>query len=317
MRTTQGSRAARIIGLGGYRPQAVLDNAELSARFGKPPEWFEARTGMRTRAVSTERTLAQMAADAGGAAMADAHVDPEQIDLVITATCSSDAPIPAVAFEVINALEIKSAAAFDLNTACSGFCYSLAIAADLIRAGTAHTVLVTAAERMTSIVNPEDLGTSVVFGDGAGAAVVTGSDEPGIGPAVWGSDASGADLIVQDPGDRYLRMQGQKVFRWATTEIYPIALTACEQAGVDPSELAAVVPHQANLRIVDAMAAKIGASNAVVARDGEDIGNTSAASIPLALRRLMDAGDVRSGDLALLVGFGAGLSYAAQVVRVP
>lgn len=317
MRITQGSRAARILGVGGYVPQGVLDNDELSARFGKPAEWFQSRTGMSTRAVSTERTLAQMAADAGAAAMTDAAVDPEQIDLVITATCSADAPIPAVAFEVINALEIKSAAAFDLNTACSGFCYSLAIAADLIRAGTAHMVLVTAAERMTSIVDPEDLGTSVVFGDGAGAAVVTGSDEPGIGPVVWGSDASGADLIVQDPGDRFLRMQGRKVFRWATTEIHPVALTACEQAGVDPSELAAVVPHQANLRIVDAMAAKIGAKNAVVARDGVETGNTSAASIPLALRRLMDTGQVRSGDLALLVGFGAGLSYAAQVVRVP
>lgn len=316
MRTTQGSRAARMLGVGAYRPPDVIDNTELAGRFGKDPEWFESRTGMRTRAVSTDRTLGQMAADAGAAALTDAAVDPAQIDLVITATCSSKHPVPAVAFEVMNSLEIKSAAAFDLNTACSGFCYSLAIAQDLIRAGTANLVLITAAERMTSIVDPADLGTSVIFGDGAGAAVVAASDEPGIGPVVWGSDASGADLItLEDNG--FLQMQGQKVFRWATTEIHPVALTACEQAGVDPSELAAIVPHQANLRIVDAMAAKIGAPNAVIARDGEDAGNTSAASIPLALRRLMDRGQVGPGDLALLVGFGAGLSYAAQVVRVP
>jgi 3-oxoacyl-[acyl-carrier-protein] synthase-3 len=306
-----------MIGVGGFVPQGVVDNEELAARFGKPPEWFESRTGMSTRARAGETTLTEMAVEAGAAALADAKVDPEQIDLVITATCSADAPIPAVAYEVIRDLEIKSAAAFDLNTACSGFCYALTVANDLIRAGTANTVLITAAERMTAITDPDDLPTSVVFGDGAGAAVVTGSDEPGIGPVVWGSDASGTDLIVQDPGDRYLRMEGQKVFRWATTQIHPIALSACEQAGVHPSELAAVVPHQANLRIVDALASKIGATNAVVARDGAQTGNTSAASIPLALRRLMDTGQVASGDLALLVGFGAGLSYAAQVVRVP
>ncbi|WP_028849330.1 beta-ketoacyl-ACP synthase III [Thermocrispum municipale] len=317
MRITQGSRAARMIGVGAYVPEGVVDNDELAARFGKPAEWFESRTGMSTRARAGAMTLTEMAVRAGAAALTDAKVEPEQIDLVITATCSADAPIPAVAFEVIRDLEIKSAAAFDLNTACSGFCYSLTVANDLIRAGTAHTVLVTAAEQMTAITDPTDLGTSVVFGDGAGAAVVTGSNEPGIGPVVWGSDASGADLIVQDPSDRFLRMQGQKVFRWATTEIHPVALSACQQAGVDPSELAAVVPHQANLRIVDALANKIGATNAVVARDGAETGNTSAASIPLALRRLMDSGQVSTGDLALLVGFGAGLSYAAQVIRVP
>lgn len=317
MRIAEGTRAARILGVSSYRPEQFVDNVELSTRFGKEPEWFLSRTGMATRAVAPDMTVAEMAAEAGAAAMADAAVGPEDIDLVITASCTSESQVPSAAARVTGALEIKSAGAFDLNTACSGFCYSLAIAADLIRAGSAHIVLVTASEKMTHWLDPDDLGTNVVFGDGAGAAVVTASDEPGIGPVVWGSDPTGADLISIDPGSRLLQMEGPKVFRWATTEIHPVALTACERAGVDPSELAAIIPHQANLRIVDAMAAKIGAPNAVVARDGEDIGNTSAASIPLAMRRLMDTGQVRSGDLALLVGFGAGLSYAAQVVRVP
>lgn len=318
MRSTTGSPGARLAGIGAYRPENTVTNADLATRFGKTDDWFLARTGMRTRAVATaEETVTSMATAAGGRAMTAAGVEEEQIDLVIAASCSVDVPLPSVAAVVASELGIKQAGAFDLNAACSGFCYSIALASDLIRAGSARTVLVTASERISTWLDPDDLGTAVVFGDGAGAAVVTAAEEVGIGPVVWGSDGTGSELIAMDRADRMLRMQGRQVFRWATSEIHPIALTACEQAGVDPSELAAIVPHQANLRIVDALAAKIGAPQAVVARDGEQTGNTSAASIPLALRSLLDSGEVGSGDLALLVGFGAGLAYAAQVVRLP
>ncbi|MQA63129.1 MAG: beta-ketoacyl-ACP synthase III [Actinophytocola sp.] len=318
MRSSQGSPGARLAGLGGYRPAAALDNDELAARFGKTAEWMHARTGMRARTQATEEdTVVTMGAAAAADALRNSQVDPEQVDLVIAASCTAETPIPSVAAVVAGKLGIKSAGVFDLNSACAGFCYAIAVAADLVRAGSARTVLVVGSERMSTWIDKADLGTSIIFGDGAGAAVVTAAEQTGIGPVVWGGDGTGADLISIDPADRHLRMQGQKVFRWATTEIHPIALTACEQAGVDPSELAAIVPHQANLRIVDAMAAKIGAEQAVVARDGVDTGNTSAASIPLALRKLLESGQVRSGELALLVGFGAGLSYAAQVVRVP
>ncbi|MPZ00237.1 MAG: beta-ketoacyl-ACP synthase III [Actinophytocola sp.] len=318
MRSSQGSAGARLFGVGGYRPEKTLTNDELATRFGKSADWVAARTGMRSRALAAkDERVPDMAAAAGSAALADADLGADDIDLVIAASCSATTPIPSVSAETAGLLGIKKAGAFDVNSACAGFCYATAVASDLVRAGSAHRVLVIGAERMSTWIDDDDLGTAIIFGDGAGAAVVGASDELGIGPVVWGSDGTASELIAIDPADRYLRMQGRQVFRWATTEIHPIALTACENAGVAPEELAAIIPHQANLRIVDAIAAKLGADNAVVAHDGEETGNTSAASIPLALARLRDTGQVASGDLALLVGFGAGLAYAAQVVRVP
>lgn len=318
MRTVHGTPGARLVSLGAYRPSETIGNDELAGRFGKTPDWVGARTGMLTRALAgKEDTVVAMGAAAGADALRRTELSREQVDLVIAASCSAETPVPSTAAQIAGSLELKSAGAFDLNSACAGFCYSVAVASDLIRSGSARTVLVVASEKMSTWIDTEDLGTSIIFGDGAGAAVLTASDEPGVGPVVWGSDGTASELITIDASDRHLRMQGQAVFRWATTEIHPVALTACERAGVDPRDLAAIVPHQANLRIVDALAAKLGAPQAVVARDGVRTGNTSAASIPLALRALADSGEVDSGDLALLVGFGAGLTYAAQVVRVP
>ena len=318
MRSSQGNVGARLLGVGGYRPVNTLTNDELAARFGKTPDWVAARTGMRTRALAAEdERVPDMAAAAGAAALKDAGITEADVDLVIAASCSAATPMPSVSAETAGLLGIRAAGAFDVNSACAGFCYATAVAADLVRGGSAATVLVIGAERMSTWIDADDFGTAIIFGDGAGAAVVGASDELDIGPVVWGSDGTGCDLIAIDPAERRLRMQGRQVFRWATTEIHPVAITACENAGVAPQELAAIVPHQANLRIVDAIAAKIGADNAVVAHDGEDIGNTSAASIPLALERLRETGQVGTGDLALLIGFGAGLAYAAQVVRVP
>jgi 3-oxoacyl-[acyl-carrier-protein] synthase-3 len=218
---------------------------------------------------------------------------------------------------VASRLGINAPGAFDLNAACAGFCYALGTADTAVRAGTARNVLVIGAEKMSAWLDWTDRSTCIIFADGAGAAVVTGSAEPGVGPVVWGSAGDQYDKIIIPDRHASIRQEGQAVFRWATGAIAPVALEACERAGVTPSELAAIVPHQANLRIVDAIARKVKATNAVVANDIVHSGNTSGASIPLALSRMIERGDVPSGAPALLVGFGAGLAYAAQVIQIP
>lgn len=315
-RADRGASGARLLGLGAYRPPGTLDSDELGTRFGRDGEWVRARTGMNTRRISlAEQGVADLAQPAADDAISASGLRPDQIDLVVVASCTI-APPHGVAAPLAAKLGAFHAAAVDLNAACAGFCYSVAVAADAIRAGSAEHVLVVGVEKMTAWVDPADLPTAIVFGDGAGAAVVGRAEEPEIGPVVWGSDGSQAELIhVAD--DQKIEMAGQTVFRWATSDIPPVALEACRRAGVEPSDLAAIVPHQANLRIVDVLARKLNAPGAAVARDGADTGNTSAASVPLALHRLLADGAVGSGDLALLVGFGAGLSYAAQVVRLP
>jgi 3-oxoacyl-[acyl-carrier-protein] synthase III len=312
----RGARASQLLGFGAHRPGGVLDNDTLGARFGRDDAWIRARTGMRTRRVAaTGERLEDLAVPAACEAMRTAGVPPEDVDLLILASCTVRPPHGA-AGPVAARAGATRAATVDLNAACAGFCYSLAAASDAIRSGSARHVVVVGVEKMTAWLDPDDLPTALVFGDGAGAVVVGPADEPGIGPVVWGSDGSQAELIHADADD-LIRMSGQSVFRWATSDMPPVALEACRRAGVAPGDLAAVVPHQANLRIVDALARSLKAPGAVVAHDGADTGNTSAASVPLAVHRLLAEGAIGSGDLALLIGFGAGLSYAAQVVRVP
>ena len=307
----------RLLGFGVYRPAGTLDSDDLGQRFGKSGDWVRSRTGMRVRRIASEaEDVPGMATEAAKDAIRASGLSADDVDLVIVASCSMDGPSGAAA-TVVRQLGAGHAAAVDLNAACAGFCYALAVATDAIRGGSARHVLVIGAEKMTAWVDPADLPTAIVFGDGAGAAVVGPSDEPAIGPVVWGSDGSNADHIHINADTGMMVMAGQAVFRWATTEVHPVALEACRRAGVAPTELAALVPHQANMRIVDAMARSIGAEHAVVAHDGACTGNTSAASIPLALHQLVEDRGVNSGELALLVGFGAGLSYAAQVVRMP
>ncbi|SMC53584.1 3-oxoacyl-[acyl-carrier-protein] synthase-3 [Kibdelosporangium aridum] len=309
---------ARIIGFGAYQPSTVITSEETAKRFGRTGEWVRGRTGIVSlRKASAAETVQEMAIAAGQQALANSGVEGSRIGLVIVASCSAESPIPDAASEVAHRIGARMAGAFDLNAACAGFCYALTVAADVVRNGSAEYVLVVGTERMTAWVDPADLGTSILFGDGAGAAVVGPSAQPGIGPVVWGSDGQGADLIRIPDFTRGMHMEGQAVFRWATMEVHPIALAACERAGVKPGDLAAIVPHQANLRIIHAMAKKIGAPGAVVAQDVVQSGNTSAASIPLALQRLIEAKAIERDSLALLIGFGAGLSYAAQVVTLP
>jgi 3-oxoacyl-[acyl-carrier-protein] synthase-3 len=226
-------------------------------------------------------------------------------------------PIPGGAASVAHGVGATRSGAVDVNAACAGFCYALSWAADAVRSGSARHVLVIGSERLTTWLDLSDRGTAIIFGDGAGAAVVGAATVNGVGPVVWGSDGTRADSI-RVPDDREtITMDGPGVFRWATTEMASVAREACAAAGLAPSDVAAFVPHQANLRIVDSLAKQLGIADDKVARDIVDAGNTSSASVPLALGRLSREGRVAPGDPMLLIAFGAGLTYAAQVVLAP
>ncbi|XVQ83705.1 beta-ketoacyl-ACP synthase III [Microbispora siamensis] len=318
MRLGQGAPAARILAFGGYQPAQVVTNDDLAARLDTNDEWIQSRVGIKERRVAgPQESEIDLAVQAGGKALAASGLSSDDIDLVIVATCTIEAPIPNAAGRVAHRLGIDAPGAYDINAACAGFCYALAAASDAVRSGSATNVLVVGSEKLTQWVDGEDRSTVVIFADGAGAAVVGPSDRPGIGPVAWGSAGDKAEAIMIKDRQSFLHQEGQTVFRWATTALHPVAKLACERAGVDPADLAAFVPHQANLRIVEAIARKLGADNAVVARDIVLAGNTSAASIPLALSRMIERGEVQSGGLALLLGFGAGLTYASQVIEIP
>ncbi|MFC6094744.1 beta-ketoacyl-ACP synthase III [Saccharothrix lopnurensis] len=317
-----GSTGSRIVGLGSYQPDTVVSNHDLALRMETSDEWIRDRVGIANRRVAKpDELLVDMAVEAGAKALADAGLAPSDIGAVLVATCTMPSQIPNAAAQVAHRIGIRAAAAFDVNAACAGFCYALATASDMVRAGTTEHVLVIGAEKLTDWVDPLDRSTAIIFADGAGAAVVGRSDEPGIGPVAWGSAGDLADMISIQDRDSFIVQEGQSVFRWATTQIAPVALRAVELAGLDAADVDVFVPHQANLRIIEAIAKRLRAKGAredlVVARDIVDSGNTSSASIPLALDHLRAAGEARSGDVALLVGFGAGLSYAGQVVRLP
>ncbi|KJS56327.1 beta-ketoacyl-ACP synthase III [Streptomyces rubellomurinus] len=312
---------SRIVALGHYQPAKVLTNDDLAALVDTDDEWIRTRVGIRSRHIAEEETLVDLATEAAQKALARSGRTAEEIDLVVVATCTAIERSPNTAAAVAARLGVRSPAAYDINTVCSGFSYALATADHAIRAGAASRALVIGAERMSDTLDWTDRSTCVIFGDGAGAAVVEAQEEgaePGIGPVVWGSEPERGDAVVITGWDPVISQQGQSVFRWATTQLAPLARQACERAGIEPSELKAFVPHQANLRIIDAIAGKLGLGDgAVVARDVVDSGNTSAASIPLAFSKLVERGELAPGDPVLLFGFGGGLAYAGQVVRCP
>jgi 3-oxoacyl-[acyl-carrier-protein] synthase-3 len=320
MRLTEGHPGARVLAFGGYQPARVVTNDELAQTVETDDEWIRSRVGIASRRIAApDETVADMAVQAGGKALAASGLSPGDVDLVIVATCTPEVQIPNVSASVARRLGIIAPGAYDLNAACAGFCYALANAADAVRTGTARNVLVIGAEKLSQWIDWTDRSTCIIFADGAGAAIVGPAvdEAPGIGPVFWGSDGDLADKIYIQDRNSFIFQEGQAVFRWATSALAPIALQACEKAGVDPKDLAAFIPHQANLRIVEAIARKLGAPQAVVANDIVTAGNTSSASIPLALSRMIERGEVASGSHALLIGFGAGMCYAAQVITVP
>ena len=312
---------ARILSLGEHQPARVVTNAELAARMDTSDEWIRSRVGIASRRIAgPDESVVDMAAAAGGKALAASGLAAADVDLVIVATCTMPSPIPAAAAEVASRLGIPAPGAYDLNAACAGFVYGMSAAASAVTSGAATNVLLIGAEKLSDWVDQDDRSTSIIFADGAGAAVVGPArtpEEVGVGPVVWGSEGDKAELIKIPDRHGFLGQEGQSVFRWATTAMAPVGLEACRQAGVDPTDLVAFVPHQANLRIIEAIGRRLGAPGVKVADDIVEAGNTSSASIPLALARMAARGEVRTGDPVLLLGFGAGLTYAGQVVICP
>jgi 3-oxoacyl-[acyl-carrier-protein] synthase-3 len=322
MRAERGAAGARILAFGGYQPANVVTNDDLAASVDTSDEWIRSRVGIASRRIAgPDETVTDMAVAAGGKALAASGLSPDEVDLVIVATCTQEAPIPNVSAAVAYRLGIAAPGAYDLNAACAGFCYALASASDAVRIGSARHVLVIGAEKLSQWVDWKDRSTCIIFADGAGAAVVgpvtDPRQEPGISPVVWGSAGSMTDTIAIADRDSFIVQEGQAVFRWATTALHPVAKTACEQAGVAPEDLAAFVPHQANLRIMESIARKLGVPRERLADDIVNSGNTSSASIPMAMSRMIERNQVTSGDRVLFLGYGAGLCYAAQVITVP
>lgn len=312
---------SRIAAVGHYQPAKVLTNEDLAGLVDTNDEWIRSRVGIRTRHIAgPDEPVDELAAHAAAKALAAAGLVPADIDLVLVATSTAVDRSPNMAARVSARLGILSPAAMDINVVCAGFTHALATADHTVRAGAATRALVIGADKMSDVTDWTDRTTCVLVGDGAGAAVVeacSSGDEPGIGPVLWGSvPEMGHAVRIEGTPSRFAQ-EGQSVYRWATTQLPSIARKACERAGFAPEELAGVVLHQANLRIIEPLAGKIGAVNAVVARDVTDSGNTSAASIPLAFSKLVERGEISSGDPVLLFGFGGNLSYAGQVVRCP
>lgn len=325
-----GAPFARMLGVGSYSPARVVTNAEMCQRIDSTDEWIRERSGITERRFAApDETVADMAVAAASKALASAGITADQVDCVIVASVTHLKATPSAAAEVSHRLGAGRAPAFDISAACAGFCYGLSMAQDFIRGGSAKYVVVIGVEKLTDIVDPNDRSTAFLFADGAGAAVIGPSDTPAIGPTVWGADGSQLDAITMSGRYEDLRdndtaeyphvvMQGQAVFRWAVHDMSIVAQQALDAAGITADQLDAFIPHQANLRIVDAMVRSLKLpADIPVARDIVTSGNTSAASIPLAMDHMLQAGQIRSGGLALLIGFGAGLAYAAQVVELP
>jgi 3-oxoacyl-(acyl-carrier-protein) synthase III len=314
-----GAQGARILGLGAYRPRRRVTNHDLAQVMDTNDEWIQTRVGIAERRwASEDETLVEMAVAAGGKAIAASGLSPDEIDLVIVASASLRAPIPGIGPQVAHRLGVQRPGSFDLNAGCAGFCYALSVANDSIRSGSSRNALVVGVERLTDVTDQSDRTTAVIFADGAGAAVIGASDEPGIGPVAWGSDGDQYSAIEIAAGRTTMTMAGQAVYRWATTKLTDTLVEAMEKAGVGPADIDVFAPHQANLRIVESMTKRLGfPETTVIARDIVQAGNTSAASIPLALTALQESGEAKSGDLALVLGYGAGLTFAGQVLRLP
>ena len=329
LKQATGAKFTRLYGFGAARGDRVVPNDDLIGPIDSSDEWIQQRTGIVTRTRASVGILAvDLATEAAKEAIGASGVDPADIDLVIIATISNVQQTPSMAAVVADRVGANPAAAYDANAACAGYSYALTQADALIRTGAAHYALVIGAEKLSDVVDPADRSISFLLGDGAGAVVVGPSDFPGISPAVWGSDGSkasavgmNATLIDYREGDANwptLRQEGQTVFRWAVWDMAKVAKKALEDAGITAADLAAFIPHQANMRIIDEFAKQLKLPESVViARDIETTGNTSAASIPLATHRLLKEHPELSGGLALQIGFGAGLVYGAQVVVLP
>jgi 3-oxoacyl-[acyl-carrier-protein] synthase-3 len=322
---------AAITGWGMAVPERVLTNADLERLVNTSDEWITTRTGIRERhVVGPGESTSTLASSAGREAIANAGIDPQSIDLIILATCTPDRPFPATACTVQANLGIPAAAAFDIAAACSGFVYGLSVGTSMIRSGAAHNILFIAADIFTHYINWNDRNTCVLFGDGAGAVVLQASDQPyGQLSCVLGASGKDEDLMAVDAGGtrlpatpelleqgrQYVYMNGREIFKLAVRGMGDSSVQAIEQAGLSADDIALVVPHQANLRIVEATAKRLNMPMERVFVNLDRYGNTSAATIPIALVEAARQGRINPGDYVLLTAFGGGLTWASAVVR--
>ena len=335
IKVREGSES-QILSVGSYRPKRLVPNSEIVDLIESSDEWIQQRTGIVTRRFADEsEQLLDMAIWAAEDALKNAKLTIDDIDTVIVATITFPFQAPSAATALLQRLGNPKAAAFDINAACAGFCYAVSMAHDFIKAGTSKKVLVVGAEKITDFTDPADRATAFIFADGAGAVVIGEAKEAGIGPVEWGSDADSRDAILMNPSWIDVRdnesqltkagiawpnisQEGQKVFRWAVFSMSKAALKALESAGLTVNDIDAFIPHQANIRIIETMAKEMNIpENVIIADDVRVNGNTSAASIPLAMDALLDQHPELHGKLALIIGYGAGLVYAGQVVKLP
>ena len=319
----------RIYALGAARGNQVVTNDEIAGPIDSSDEWIRQRTGVATRTRAAEdQSMMDLAVAASKEAIAKSGVDPNEIGAVILATISFPYQTPSGASLLSELVGAHDAAAYDISAACAGYCYGIAQADALVRSGLCKYVLVVGAEKLSDFISPTDRTISFLLGDGAGAAIVGASDHPGISKTIWGADGSSWDKVgmtgsILDFRDGKtpwptLTQEGQTVFRWAVWEMSKVAKQAHDAAGIEASDLSALVMHQANLRIIDEFAKQMKLPDTVViAKDIVETGNISAASVPLAMHRILEEKKVASGGFALQIGFGAGLTFAAQVVELP
>ncbi len=328
LRQASGPQYSRIVAIDGVRGENVVTNDDVAGPIDSSDEWIRQRTGIVTRRrAGADVDVVDLSTQAAERVLAKAGMQGSDIDVVLLSTVTYFHQTPAAAAIVADRIGATPAAAFDISAACAGYSYGIGQADAMVRSGLAKNVLVIGAEKMSDFIDPTDRSISFLLGDGAGAAIVSGSDEPGIGPTIWGSAGDKAPMItqtaslpeaVQQGAMPTLRQEGASVFKWAVWQMAPVAQQAIEAAGLTADDIDVFVPHQANMRIIDQMVKQLGLpESVVVARDIAETGNTSAASIPLATERLLREGQAKSGDVALQIGFGAGLVYAAQVVVLP
>ena len=321
--------SAALISVASWLPEARLTNADLERLVDTSDEWIRSRTGIAERRIAAPGdATSDLAARAGAIALERSGVEPSDVDLLIVATSTPDMVFPSTAC-LAQAKMGLTCPAYDLNAACTGFIYAIEMATAMIESGRARTIMVIGADVLSSIVDYTDRSTCILFGDGAGAVVLQASEEPGVLSVHLGADGTGADLLYVPAGgsaapvtpenlaagDTYLKMNGNEVFKFAVRAIPGVTKQALADSGLTTDDVDWLVPHQANQRITDTVAQRLGIAHERVVCRIEDIGNTSAASIPIALDSLYRDGHLRAGDILALVGFGAGLTYGAAIVR--
>ena len=326
LQSSTGAQFARLLSVAGARGSRVVTNEEMCTMIDSTPEWIQQRTGITERHwVAFGEDAETLGVEAATKAIERAGLQPSDIDAIIVSTVSHYQQTPSLACILADKLGLTAPAAFDVSAACAGFCYGVGLAESMVRAGSATNVLVLGVEVLSRYTDVNDRSTAFLFSDGAGAVVVGPSDVAAIGPTVWGSKPEAARVIeiddwreVDPEVGAHIHMDGREVFKWATTAIVQKAVETLEASGLTPDELDCFIPHQANNRITDSMLRHLKLpEGVVVGRDIVRMGNSSAAAIPLAMEALLESGQAKSGDSALIIGFGAGLVFAGQTLTLP